>query len=152
MYTYDPKEVGDRAIALGDGKSAYLHLYEEKEMFDKQAQRMRAVNQAQALAKLGVTAPVLPPIPVAPPAPVYYQRPVQPKARAVKTVHDLRGKEINIGDEVAYSRYKGASLMVGKVVGFSQSRKSVMISGPRYHGTRSVTEFYKPITAVLKLC
>lgn len=139
MFIYDPKEVGERKI----GTSSVL--LEEFIMFDKQAQRMRAVNQAQALAKLGVPAPVLPPIPAPAPRPAVARR-----TTSVKPVVDQRGCEINIGDTIVYSTYKGATLYTARVIGFSQSKKSVKIMAKPY-SWRPEAEVYKSVNRILRL-
>ena len=83
MYTYNPLEVGERAIAFGDGQSAHLRTYKEQAMFNKAEQARRAQQFTAAQASLGLTKPVLP---------------MPPKSSGVR---DMQGNLIMVGAKVA---------------------------------------------------
>lgn len=121
--------------------------------FDKAAQIARAAQFSQSQAAMGLSKPVLP-MPIisrpivqpAPPAPAFTK-----VSRLGMPVLDGRGVQLRIGDEVVYTRCDSAALMVGKVVNFSQSKKSVTILGKKYAGSSGSSEFYKPALAVIKV-
>lgn len=119
-------------------------------MFDKAEQQRRAQQFTQAQASMGLTKPVLPMPVISKPVPVYVA-PMPKVRKSLQPVIDLRGMPIQIGDEVVYSNYKGAAVYVGKVVAFSQSRKSVRIFGRKSLRSGPPTEFYKPHLSVVKV-
>ena len=124
-------------------------------MFDKQAQRARAAQISNELAAQGLAAPVLnwpTPKPV-PPAPAPLVIPVLvPAKKRGKQVLDMAGKPIEIGDEVVYTWYNTAAMMKGKVVGFSSTKKSVLVEGRGARKWRpGLQKFYRPVNAIVKV-
>jgi hypothetical protein len=111
-------------------------------MIDKQEQRARAAQLSAENAAKGLVAPKLDwPVPkkvVAPPG--YIMSPP-------KYPMDVAGNAIHVGDKVVCTYYNMGALIVGEVIGFSKSKKSVMVRGNRYGGS-TIREFYKPIGKV----
>lgn len=118
--------------------------------FDKESQRRAAKQFTENLEAQGLKPAIL----------TWPEEKVVPKIEPIKTsrlrsgrlLQDMVGAELKIDDMVVYTFYNVSQLFTGKVIGFSKSKKSVLIRGFRrtYRGAVE-REFYKPITRVVKI-